>query len=360
MKPRVVLLSAFLSPFRSGAEACVEETSRRLTDRFDILIITARLRRSLPKRETLNGVPVIRVGLGFGLDKWLFPFLAPFAARKHRPDIVHAVLESYAGFAMMLCRFVVPSAQRMLTCQSTNTSLFLGAMHKSAHALTGLSQYIVERAKHFGREDMTLIPNGLVLADIDAALRRSKKVRGRILFVGRLVRVKGVDVLLQAFAKLHGPDLHLHIVGDGPERAYLEHLADECGLYEHVRFAGRLTGDALHQAYAEAEIFCGLSRAEAQGNVFIEAQAARCAVVATDTGGIPDTVHDGTTGLLVPANTADAAAAAIQKLIDDAPLLSRLAAAGRANAEMYDWGSIAPKYAAVYDALLSRTAHAAR
>src|SRR3989338_11439240 len=78
MKPRLIILSAFLSPFRSGAEACAEEVALRLSDRYGITIVTARLRGDLPREDFLRGkVKVVRVGLGFGFDKWLFPFLAP-------------------------------------------------------------------------------------------------------------------------------------------------------------------------------------------------------------------------------------------------------------------------------------------
>jgi len=80
MKPRVVILSAFATPLRSGAEACVEEVSARLKDRYDITVVTARMRKDLPRRDVLpGGVAIRRVGFGLPLDKWLFPILAPFA-----------------------------------------------------------------------------------------------------------------------------------------------------------------------------------------------------------------------------------------------------------------------------------------
>ena len=92
--PRVVILSTFLTPFRSGAEACAEEVARQLSRKFDITIITARLQKDLPVHDVLDGkVKIRRIGSGFGFDKWLFPFLAPFAARRLQPQIIHGILD---------------------------------------------------------------------------------------------------------------------------------------------------------------------------------------------------------------------------------------------------------------------------
>jgi glycosyltransferase involved in cell wall biosynthesis len=119
-----------------------------------------------------------------------------------------------------------------------------------------------------------------------------------------------------------------------------------------AEFLGRLTDLRLHRQFAEAEIFAGLSRSEALGNVFLEAQAAGCAVLATRTGGIPDIVHDDKSGLLIPPDDEKAAAEALEKLATDPQLRERLVKAGRENVLRYDWDLIAPKYAEVYRSLL--------
>ncbi len=352
MAKKIVLFSTFLTPFRSGAEACVEEVSARLQKEYDITIITARLRKDLPKQDKLlSGVPVIRVGIGRSIDKWLFPILAPLTARKLKPDILHAVLESYAGLALVVSRIVYPKAKRLLTCQSTNTTLLLGTIHKSGHAVTAISSVLVERAKKFGR-DAELIPNGIELSVIQAACKTTPKVPRRILFVGRLEPMKGVDTLLEALSLLPQKDWTLHIVGDGSQMKPLKQLAKKLDIADNARFLGRLTGPLLWSEYAEAEIFCGLSRSEALGNVFLEAQAAGCAVVTTNVGGIPDIVQDGNTGMLVPPNDAKSATEAIEKLSKDKEARQRLGEAGKANASGYDWEAIAKKYDETYQRVL--------
>ncbi len=356
---KVVLYSAFVSPMRSGAEACAEEVAARLKDRFDITIIAARMRKDLPIDDVLpTGVKVKRVGFGSSIDKWLYPILAPAAAAAIQPDIAHAVLESFAGLAMVLSKNTLPTAKRILTCQSTNTSLLLAPMHRAAHRITVISTPLVERAKRFGR-DAVLIPNGIRFKELAEA--SMERVPGRILFVGRLEPMKGVDTLLRAFAAMvrgshslaphHDSAAHLRIVGDGSERQRLERMAVELGIADRVTFVGKVNHDQIACEYAFAEIFCGLSRSEAFGNVFIEAQAAGCAVVATNIGGIPDIVHEGVTGLLVPPNDPGAAAEAIGRLFHDSALRSCLTEDGRKNAAGYDWNGISERYAALYEEL---------
>ena len=216
MKPRIVILSAFLTPFRSGAEACAEEVPLALKDQYDFTIVTARLKKSLPKKDMLHGtIPVVRVGFGFppprllrllgfseetalrragGFDKWFFPFLAPLAVRKLKPDIVHAVLETFAGLALVFCKWTT-KAKRMLTLQTTNRSFLKGFVVRSPDKVTAISSVLKEIALKLGRDDVTVIPNGINAAAIHESQLRHEKIPGRILFVGRLEPQKGVDIL---------------------------------------------------------------------------------------------------------------------------------------------------------------------
>lgn len=355
MKQRIVILSVFASPFRSGAEACAEEVARELKDRFDIVLVTARLRRDLPKSSVLpSGVPVLRLGVGFGIDKWLFPFLAPVAAAKLKPRIVHAILESYAGMAMVFCAFVLRKAKRILTCQSTNTKLFLRLQHAMADQVTAISSVLVERARALGRPDVSKIPNGIPLSLIEQLRSEERRVPGRLVFAGRLEQVKGIDTLLDAFALIadHFPAAHLRIVGDGSQRKALQDrhpLLVEGG---RVTFVGALSPSGVLREMLRAEIFCGLSRSEALGNVFLEAQACGCAVLATNVGGIPDIVLDGKTGLLIQSDHKQVAAAALERLLQDAELRSHLTEAAMLHAQQYDWGIIAGRYGVLYEQLL--------
>ncbi len=347
-KTKLVILSAFLSPFRSGAEAMVEEVAVRLPESFDVTIITARMSRTLPKRGTLgNNVTVIRVGLGCTFDKWLYPFLAPMKIGALRPDVIHAVLETFAGLALCFCRC---RAKKILTLQTTNRTFLKGMIVRSPDVVTAISSELVRIAAELGRKDVVLIPNGIDIEKILAARKTVAKDSGRVLFVGRLEPMKGVDTLLRAFAtaiKGLDPAVHLRIVGDGSERKRLHALAHELEIDHRVTFTGHVETAALFPEYAKAEIFCGLSRSEALGNVFIEAQAAGCAVLATSVGGIPDTVTDGKNGLLVPPDDVPAASAALRTLLTDVSLRARLSIEAEKNAARYGWEGVAKRYGEV-------------
>ena len=364
-KPNVIILSAFLFPFRSGAEVCVEKVAARFADRFDITIVTAKMRRDLPRVGEIPSllvgglgrggqtITVIRVGLGYSFDKWFYPFLAPFVVRRLRPDIVHAVLETFAGAALLLCRWVYPQARRILTLQTTNRSFLKCPIIRSAHRVMAISSVLVEAAKRCGR-DAKLIPNGIDYWAIREACARYPKAPGRILFVGRLEKMKGVDTLLTAFSEVVGkfPQAYLRIVGDGSMHSQLSAHSSQLVSHDHIHFLGYLSDSSLWREYAEAEIFCALSLSEAMGNVFLEAQAAGCAVIGTRVGGVPEIVLHGKTGILIPSDDPEAATTTLALLLKDQELRGKLSSAAVEHARQYDWSGIAEKYAGIYEALV--------
>lgn len=157
-----------------------------------------------------------------------------------------------------------------------------------------------------------------------------------LLTVGRLAPAKGFDVAVRALALLpaDGPLApRLVLVGDGPERARLEALAESLGVAARVRFAGTLDHDALLPLYGRAWLLLAPSRVMSTGrrdgipNVVVEAMATGLPVVGTAATGIEEIVEDGVNGWLVPPDDPPALAAAI------GPALARpetLAAAGAA------------------------------
>lgn len=346
---KIVILSAFLSPYRSGAEAMVEEVSVRLGSEFAITIVTARLSKKLKKRDTLgNKVKVIRVGFGYSFDKWLYPFLAPLAVGGLKPDIIHAVLETFAGLALFCCQC---KARKILTLQTTNRTFLKGMILRYPDTVTAISAALARIAAGLGRKDVIVIPNGIDLLALQSACKAHPKDSGRVLFVGRLERMKGIDTLLRSFAaaiKGLDPTIRLQIVGEGSEHSALTALAKELEIDHRVQFTGYLSGSELFTEYAKAEIFIGLSRSEALGNVFLEAQAAGCAVLATRVGGLPEIVKDQETGILVRVDDIDAATRELRCLLTDIELRAKLSIAARKNAERYGWDAITTMYREVY------------
>lgn len=164
--------------------------------------------------------------------------------------------------------------------------------------------------------------------------------------VGRLHQQKGFDLLLAAFARCvaQRPDLHLHLVGDGPERAALEQQAQALQLGQHVTFHG-FTRDVA-SAYHRATLLAMTSRYEAFGNVIIEAMAFGTPVVAFDCDyGPAEIIEDGINGFLVPQGDIDAFAAALLRALAQPWDVARITA----TAARFSSARVVEQYAAVID-----------
>ncbi|WP_374371509.1 glycosyltransferase family 4 protein [Dongia sp.] len=162
--------------------------------------------------------------------------------------------------------------------------------------------------------------------------------RIEILSVGRLVPKKGYPTLLAALAKLPPDcDWHLTQIGGGPLDGELKTLAQQLGIAARIDWLGALPQERVLAAYRSADIFVLAAQVAADGdrdglpNVLMEAQSQRVACIATHISGIPELIHDGETGLLVPPEDAGALAAALKCLSEDPALRQRLAEAGFAR-----------------------------
>jgi teichuronic acid biosynthesis glycosyltransferase TuaC len=122
-----------------------------------------------------------------------------------------------------------------------------------------------------------------------------------ILSVGNLIPVKGHELLLRAFAAIQNqfPELSLEIIGDGPERSRLEHLADEQGVAGRVHFRGRQSRQQVADAMRRATVFALPSRYEGLGCVYLEAMSAGKPVVACLGQGIEEVIEQGANGCLI-------------------------------------------------------------
>ncbi len=173
----------------------------------------------------------------------------------------------------------------------------------------------------------------------------------RILYVGRLVALKGQPVLLDAVTRLaaSGLDAELILVGDGPERHELELHAQRSGLNGRVTFAGALGQDEVRGHYARADVFCLPSFAEGVPVVLMEAMAAGLPVVTTRIAGVPELVEDGVEGLLTSPGRADQLEAALARLARDPDLRTAMGRRGRAKVEsLHDIASTAAELSALH------------
>jgi rhamnosyl/mannosyltransferase len=155
----------------------------------------------------------------------------------------------------------------------------------------------------------------------------------RVLFVGRFVYYKGVDVLVDAMADCPGT---LLLVGEGPLEPQLRQQVRDRGLQDRVQFIGRVSDDELPAYYQAADLFVlpSIARTEAFGVVQVEAMAAGVPVVSTRLPtGVPWVNQHGISGLVVPPGDRRALADAIGRVLTDDSLRSSLGANAAARAE---------------------------
>jgi glycosyltransferase involved in cell wall biosynthesis len=188
------------------------------------------------------------------------------------------------------------------------------------------------------------IYNGVPLpTDLAARPEAGEPVIGA---VSRFSPEKGLDVLIEAFARLRRGRLVL--IGDGDERPRLEALVEACGLADRVHFAGWLTGPWTAQWGLDALVVP--SRSEGFGLAAVEAMLAGIPVVATNVGGLPELIEQERTGLLVPADDPDALAGAIARVMDDPIGALRRADAARVDARSrFSPAAMAAAYEDLYE-----------
>lgn len=211
--------------------------------------------------------------------------------------------------------------------------------------------------ERFGLARGAVVENGVDLREAErlgVGLSRARAGEGPVvLAIGRMVEVKGLDLLLDAFSRADlPPGTVLRIGGDGPELGRLQRQAGELGVAERVQFLGSLPRDAVLEEMAHADLIVLPSRMEAFGIVVLEAWRSGTALLATSRGGPRDLIRDEVDGLLVDPFDREALAEQLARLVRDDALRERLAAAGLRRVAAYGWEDVAAKYVDVYREVL--------
>ncbi|MDO9543392.1 MAG: glycosyltransferase family 4 protein [Kiritimatiellia bacterium] len=272
--------------------------------------------------------------------------LGRLAARRCGIPVVHTPHGHifYGYFGPVLTAFYVSVERRMARLTTRIISLTDNETRESLERGIGWPEQYVS------------IPTGVPLSffrDIPESMgehfRKTLDIPPEVfvfLSVGRLVHIKGFDILIKAFARADfsatggsasggkEKNVFLIIVGDGEKRLSIESLVVKLGVAPKVRFAGELRD--IRVALSAADAFVLASRNEGMGSVYIEAMASGLPVIGTAVGGVPSVIQDRRTGLLVAGEDPDALARALAEMA----LNDELRAAMGKNAA----SSISPEY----------------
>lgn len=255
--------------------------------------------------------------------------------RDIRPEIVISfgdttnVTTLLAAVGMVLPVVICEQVDPRQYAIGTAWSLFRRAVYRRAVALvvvskamaTGWAQTIVPNDR------IRVIPNPVHFMPTGSERPSNVAVRGgTIVAMGRLVKQKGFDILLEAFRLCsdHHPQWSLHILGEGEERKTLEAMAETLKLQGRVKFIGLVKDPSL--VLRDADMFVMSSRFEGFPLALIEAMACGLPVISTDCPtGPSEIIRNGVDGILVPAEDAYALSAAMECLLADPEKRRRLA-----------------------------------
>ena len=282
------------------------------------------------------------------------------AARRFQPDLYHAhwwfpsgMVGAWAGRLTrtpMVTTFHGTDI-RVARASPAARPLFQRVIRRSA-VVTAVSRWLAAEA-----QEMSGVMPRVAPMPVETAIFTPDGARAsdsRLLFVGRLNRQKGLDVLLAALALLP-ESVSLDVVGDGEDRAPLTALAESLRVNTRVRWHGAQPGSSLPAFYRRAVALVVPSVDEGLGLVAVEAQLCETPVVAFASGGLMDVVEHGVTGLLVERRDPAALAAAVTELL---ALPDRGAAYGRAGRERarseFEPAVVARRYLDIYHTAIGR------
>jgi glycosyltransferase involved in cell wall biosynthesis len=339
---RVLHVGKFYPPHHGGMERVLETVCRVSRGLVESRVLVANAARSTIEEE-IDGVHVTRVGtVGAAGSVHVAPgFVA--ALRRAEADLM--ILHEPNPWALLsyaLARPPMPLAiwyHSDVVRPALQYALFYAPVAHTAY--TRARRFIVSSpalADHADalaryRDRVRVIPFGIDPAPWRQPAAANGGGAPFVLFAGRHVDYKGVDVLLRALA---ATNLRAVIAGDGPRRSAWEQLARDLGLHGRVTFPGEIPDAELRRLMQACDAFVlpSVTRAEAFGYVQLEAMAAGKPVISTDVpSGVSWVNQDGRTGLVVRAGDAAALGSAMTRVAADPALAARLGAAGRARVE---------------------------
>src|SRR3954468_14670986 len=343
-KPRLLILITLAEA--GGAQTSVATLLPGLTAEFDV---TVAAHGSGPLRDAADaaGVPFVQLE---HMRRAISPWQDTLAlvelvrlCRRVRPDIVHAH-SSKAGALGRLAAALARVPVRIFTVHGWSFAAYGGLpgrlylwVERRLRRLTTAVVCVAEASRDVGvdagacRAERTLVIHNAV--DV-AAFAAPERLRGipQVVSIGRFAFPKDFATLVEALAATRA-DYRAAFVGEGPLLPEIADTIRQRGLTDRIDLLGN-RGD-VPVVLASADVFVLSSRSEGFPVSILEAMAAGLPVVATDVGGVAESVVDGETGLLVPPGDPAGLAAALDRLLTDGALRLRLGAAGRERARRH-------------------------
>ncbi|MDD1720512.1 MAG: glycosyltransferase family 4 protein [Euryarchaeota archaeon] len=372
---KILQASSYFYPHIGGVETHVLELSQNLLDMgHDVLVVCAQAPKS-PPFQALDGLSVFRlpaldlpyIPYTWFLRRRLSPFKAdvihshyppPFmsyGAIKGLPQLPH-VLTYHCDLELpdKIASLKIPNIAKK-GIKHINMKLYLSSIMNSVQRIIATAESYARTSQVLRDYPYTVIPNGIGLEAFDNSASEvcGERETKKVLFVGRLSAVKGIDYLIEAaklvLAQQH--DATFVIVGRGEDEERLKALAK--GLGDRIKFCGHISRQALLRLYRTSTVLVlpSFTRLEAFGVVLLEAMASETPVIASRIPGVLDVVGDG--GMLVQPRDPLQLASAILEVLDDPKTARAMGRDGRRRVERhYDWKIVSREIVNVYKAAI--------
>ncbi len=261
-------------------------------------------------------------------------------------DIIHAHYAIPQGFLGLLLKKVkkkplvitVHGSDILVLGKNRITKFFVASVLKNADCIIAVSRHLKRRVIDLGVEESKV---KVIYAGISFSLKNEKEEKERrVVYIGSLVKQKGVDILLKAFKDI---DAELFIVGNGKERDNLEKIAGK-----KVYFLGEM--ENLDKIFSKASVLVLPSREEGFGLVLLEAMSRGIPVVATRVGGIPEVINK-KNGLLVERENVEELRKAISSILNNRKTAKKLSSYGRKTVKKFSWRKMAHEVDCIYENL---------
>jgi glycosyltransferase involved in cell wall biosynthesis len=362
MKPRVALLGPSLTAVSGFSTHVNMLIASDLAEKFDLIHFQV---GSEGRHET---------GLKSFVRLVFSPFELVFFVLRHRPAVVHinTGLDQKAYWRDLVYLLLVKLMGRRVVYQIHggpfprdffSGSILLTRILKQAllisDAVTVLSSGELAAYRAFdARINVHLVPNAIDPSGINDQPRVFNRDRPlRLVYIGRLVRTKGLFEIIDALVLLKNQGRHFHftVAGGGADDIELRSATTKAGLDNHVEFLGSVFGEPKNRLWLESDIFVFPTYFEGLPYALLEAMAAGCVPVTTPVAAIPDVIEDGLHGLLIPSQDPQRLASAIARLDDNREQLVKMAGSCREHIlKQYTVTRLAADFEKIYSDAIQR------
>lgn len=361
---KVAIVCPYAWDLFGGVQSHVRALARALRARgHEVLVIAPSLRRSevvAGEEGVVLAGRSVRIPANGSVASLAF---GPGAARSLRraidrfqPQVLHLHEPLIPSLSLLALRAATVPAVGTFHAAAPSSAGYglgrpvLGRLWRRLALTTAVSEDARSLVARYFPGDYALTPNGVETARFAEAQPRPVTAGRTVLFLGRIERRKGLEVLIRATARLTTDRVTLVVGGTGPQERDCRKLAARLGV--DPIFRGRVLEAELPGLYRGATVYCAPGvGGESFGIVLVEAMAAGTPVVCSDLPGYRSVAEPA--ALLVPPGDASALAAALDKVLEDERLRADMAEAGRERARDFDWGPLAADVERLYERALA-------